>query len=274
MKIWENLMKKRKKKMEYKDFEFKKPVEDEDYAECSKYVIDSIDKIIEDAITKKENLIIINTNLKLGLPMENINKIAGPLVEAWAFQTFYDVVEDKNNRYKLMNVEAKPRLYIADVILQFQRERKKANLSSTTAEVDVKATSEDIIDSGKGPNITSFAKIRTAYVNDPDYIFLILSLKHKVLSKRNDESNMMDAIMEITAHKTYDLKFLSSPDISYNPALGTGQIQVKDIHYVSIVKRTSWEFCELLDSKYLKSSRRNIKQWHELAVKHGWIKSE
>lgn len=260
--------------MEYKDFIFKKPVEEDDYADCSKYVIESIDKIIQDAISKKGNLIIINTNLKLGLPMENINKIAGPLVEAWAFETFQEVLQDKNNKYKLVNVEAKPRLYIADVILQFQRVRKKTSSTTITAEVDVKATSEDIANSGKGPNITSFAKIRTAYVKDPDYIFLVLSLKHKVLSKRNDESNMMDAIMEIVAHNTYDLKFLSSPDISYNPALGTGQIQVKDIHYVSLVSRTSWEFCELLDLKYLKSSKRDIKQWHQLAVKHGWIKGE
>jgi hypothetical protein len=171
-------------------------------------------------------------------------------------------------------VEAKPRLYIADVILQFQRVQKSGDVTTITSDVDVKATSEDIADSGKGPNITSFAKIRTAYVNDPDYIFLILSLKHKVSTKRNDETKLMDAIMEIVAHNTYDLKFLSSPDISYNPALGTGQIQVKDIHYVSLVSRTSWEFCELLDFKYLKSSKRDIKQWHELAVKHGWIKSE
>jgi hypothetical protein len=28
------------------------------------------------------NKIIINTNLKLGIPMENVNKIAGPFVEA------------------------------------------------------------------------------------------------------------------------------------------------------------------------------------------------
>jgi hypothetical protein len=39
--------------------------------------------------------IVINTNLKLGIPMENVNKIAGPFVEAWAYETFAEVLEDK-----------------------------------------------------------------------------------------------------------------------------------------------------------------------------------
>jgi len=78
--------------------------------------------------------------------------------------------------------------------------------------------------------------------------------------------------MEIVAHNTYDLKFLSSDDISYNPALGTGQLQVRDIHYVTLTKRTTWEFCRLLDKKYLNSSKRNIAQWADLAKKYEWIK--
>ena len=125
----------------------------------------------------------INTNLKLGLPMENINKIAGPFVEAWATQTFCAVLEDDANKYSLINVEAVERLHMADIILQFKKERKIE--SGVTAEVDVKATAEDIESSGKSPNITSYARIRTAYVEDPDYIFVVLSLKHRVYSSRN-----------------------------------------------------------------------------------------
>ncbi len=49
--------------------------------------------------------------------MENINKVAGPSVEAWAAETFYDALEDKSNQYYLINVQAVERLHMADVIL-------------------------------------------------------------------------------------------------------------------------------------------------------------
>ena len=70
--------------MEYEQLPFKIPTECDDYAECSRFVTTSVESIIKDAIEQKNNKIIINTNLRLGLPMENINKIAGPFVEAWA----------------------------------------------------------------------------------------------------------------------------------------------------------------------------------------------
>jgi hypothetical protein len=203
--------------------------------------------------------------------MENINKIAGPFVEAWAVGVFQDVVEDKNNKYSLINVEAKERLYMADVILQFKKERKVE--SGITAEVDVKATSEDIESSGKSPNITAFKRIRSAYIEDPDYIFIILSLKHKVYSNKNAATGLTDGIMEVVAHNTYDLKFLSRADISYNPALGSGQLQVRDIHYVTITKRTTWEFCQLLDRKVI-NSKKGFDGWFELATANEWIKSD
>jgi hypothetical protein len=254
---------------EYSMINFKIPRESSDYAECSKYVINAIDKTIEKAITEQRNKIFINTNLKRGLPMENINKIAGPFVEAWAYEIFAEELEDANNKYKLINVETKERLYMADIILQFKKEQKEFGI---TAEVDVKATSEDIISSGLSPNITSFARIRTAYVEDPDYIFIILSLKHKVYSIKNEESLLMDGVMEVVRHNTYDLKYISAPDISYNPALGTGQIQIRDIHYVDLTQRTTWEFCQLLDQKYLKSQRKSFSDWLRLAQANKWIK--
>ncbi|MBO6219473.1 MAG: hypothetical protein J6N81_07870 [Treponema sp.] len=55
--------------------------------------------------------------------------------------------------------------------------------------------------------------------------------------------------MEIVDYNAYDLKHISDSDISYNPALGTGQIQIKDIHYVTTELRTTWEMCQLLDKK-------------------------
>ena len=256
--------------MTYEELNFKEPIECEDYKQCSDFVIKQIGAIIQNAIEKGENKIIINTNLKLGLPMENINKIAGPFVEAWAFETFYNVLEDKENKYHLLNVETKERLHMSDIILQFKKERKSS--LGVTAEVDVKATAEDIESSGKSPNITSFARIRTAYVVDPDFIFIILSLKHKVYSTKNNDSKLMDGIMEVVGHNAYDIKYLSAPDISYNPALGTGQIQIRDIHYVDLTERTAWEFCQLLDQKYLKSGRNGFEVWYKLASRFSWIK--
>lgn len=246
------------------------PIQSKDYEECSEFVIGAVEAIIKDAIDKRQNRIVINTNLRLGLPMENINKIAGPFVEAWAFERFHNALNDGENEYQLINVEAQERLHMADVILQFQKKREVE--SGVTAEIDVKATAEDIESSGKSPNITSFGRIRTAYVDDPDYIFLILSLKHRVYSTRNKESGLMDGIMEVVSYNAYDLKHLSAKDLNYNPALGTGQIQVRDIHYVSLEKRTTWEFCQLLDGKYLRSARRSIEQWFEMAKKNGWVK--
>ncbi len=258
--------------MAYNTQDFKVPIQSDDYADCSQFVTTAIDAIIKDAIDRADNRIFINTNLKLGLPMENINKIAGPFIEAWAAQTFHNVLEDKGNKYQLINVEAVERLHMADVILQFKKERMVE--SGVTAEVDVKATAEDINSSGKSPNITSYARIRTAYVKDPNYIFVILSLKHRVYSSRNKDTGLMDGIMEVIACNAYDLKYLSSKDISYNPALGTGQIQVRDIHYVELEKRTTWEFCQILDRKYLQSARRSFEQWLDLANRNGWIKTD
>ena len=107
---------------------------------------------------------------------------------------------------------------------------------------------------------------------EPDFIFIILSLKHKVYVKRNESTKLMDGVMEIVDHHAYDLKYLSDEDISYNPALGTGQIQVKDIHYVSKKIRTTWEMCQLLDMKYLHSSKRSIDDFMSEARKNKWIK--
>ena len=120
---------------------------------------------------------------------------------------------------------------MADIILDF---KSKNNSVIIKANVDVKATSNDIKNSGKSPNITSFSRIRSEYIKDPDYIFIILSIKHRVYSKKNKKDSMMMGIMEIVDFKSYDLKYISKKDLSYNPALGTGQIQLRDIHNVSL----------------------------------------
>lgn len=253
----------------YKDIDLKVPVEDEDYVECSGFIVKSVEGIIQEAMDTGRNKIVINTNLKLGIPMENVNKIAGPFVEAWAFEVFSECLEDANNLYQLINVEAGERLNMADVILQFKKTRKRS--TAVTGHVDVKATSQDIEGSGKSPNITSFARIRSAYVEDPDFIFIILSIKHRVYSARDNESKMMMGVMEVVDFNAYDLKFLADNDISYNPALGTGQLQVRDIHYVGYKYRTTWEFCQLLDQKCI-ASKKGFDQWLAYAESNKWVK--
>lgn len=257
--------------MAYETHEFKIPQECEDYKMCSEFILQHCDSIIKDAMDSGRNRICIDTNLKLGLPMENINKIAGPFVEAWAYEVFSEVADDTGNKYSLVHAEAGERLNFADVILQFKIDRDRS--STVTGHVDVKATSSDIKNSGKSPNITSFARIRTEYIRNPDLIFVILSIKHRVTSTRNDETKMMMGIMEVVDFKSYDLKYLSSSDISYNPALGSGQIQIRDIHYVTLVDRSTWELCQLLDKKCM-ASRAGYDNWLRYARQYQWIKDE
>lgn len=253
--------------MKYEELIFKIPEESATYQEDSAFVIKQIKAILDERKAVGDNKIVINTNLRSGLPLENINKIAGPMIEAWAGEVFSGIRDNMNNKYHLINVEAQERLGMADIILQF---RKGQNV--LTGNVDVKATANDIPNSGKGPNITSFSRIRTAYVVDPDFMFIILSIKHRVYSQRNSQTGLVDGIMEVVDYNAYDLKFISDADINYNPALGTGQIQIKDIHYVTYQYRTTWEMCQLLDHKYLHSSRRTIDDFYREAKKNKWIK--
>lgn len=254
----------------YYKLNFKIPVESVDYNEASDFVIKTIEGILEEAIRKGENKIVINTNLKRGLPMENINKIAGPIVEAWAGELFESISLVNGNKWNLVHTEACPRLGMADIILQFKKITTFGSV--VTANVDSKATAEDLEKSGKSPNITSFARIRSAYIEDADFIFIILSLKHKVFCQKNEKTGLMDGIMEVVKYNAYDIKYISDSDISYNPALGTGQLQIRDIHYVNLVKRSTWEFCQLLDAKYLSSKKRSFNDWLNLATQNGWIK--
>lgn len=250
---------------------FKIPQESPGYPEDSAFVIERIAAIMRKSIETRQNLIFIRTNLKRGLPLENINKVAGPFVEAWALEQFENVADDPNNEYELIHAQAGRRLDAFDIVLQFRHKRDSANYLS--ANVDAKATAEDIKTSGRSPNITSFARIRTEYIKDPDYLFIILSLKHQVYSERDVSTGMTNGIMEVVSYAAYDLKYVSAPDISYNRALGTGQIQLRDIHYVTTVeKRTTWEFVQLLDTKYILSKGESA--WLELARKYAWIKED
>ena len=37
-------------------------------------------------------------------PLKDINKIAGPMIEAWAFEVFAGIRDDSNNIYSLINL--------------------------------------------------------------------------------------------------------------------------------------------------------------------------
>lgn len=243
------------------------PKESPFYPKMSDGVCGSIRDIMKDAIRSGNNKIFIRTNLKRGLPLENINKVAGPFVEAWALEKFEEISDRSGNRYGLVNVERGRRLDIYDMILQF---KLKDNDEYISANVDCKSTAEDIVTSGKNPNISSFARIRSEYLEDPDYVFLVLSLKYRVFSEKADDGGITDGIMQISGYKVYDIKYVSAKDLNYNPSLGTGQLQIRDIHYVEEERKTTEEFIKIIDDKYVKS--KGVAAWSELARQHGWIK--
>jgi hypothetical protein len=47
----------------------------------------------------------------------------------------------------------------------------------------------------------------------------------------------------------------------------------RNIHYVTITKRTTWEFCQLLDQKVIKS-KKGFKGWLDMANDNEWIKKD
>ena len=256
--------------MQYEELDFKIPVESPSYPSDSEFVVQQIRTVLQTRIASGENCVFLNTNLRQGLPLENINKIAGPMLEAWVFEVFWDVLENPANAYRLIHAEAQPRLGMSDIVLQFQ----KTELQFLTGNVDVKATAEDIPQAGKAPNITSFSRIRTAYVEDPDFLFVILSIKYRAYSRRNVQAATLEGILEVVDCNACDLKYLSERDLIYNPALGTGQLQIRDIHYVTPCVRTTWEFCQMIDKKFLNSSKRTLEDWLAEARRNHWIKED
>lgn len=247
----------------------KLPKESALYPQMSDGVCGMIREIIKEAIDSGNNKIFIRTNLKRGLPLENINKVAGPFVEAWALEKFEEISDKVGNKYGLINVEAGKRLDSFDMVLQF---KLKGIDDYVSANVDSKATAEDILTSGKSPNITSFARIRNEYLDDPDYIFLVLSLKHKVFSEKADGNGITNGVMQVNACHVYDIKYISEKDLNYNSALGTGQMQIRDIYYVDEERKTTEQFIKMVDEKYINS--KGLKPWLKLAEKYKWIKDE
>lgn len=253
---------------EFNQYDRKIPSESLDYKKNSDEAVKQIEKLMDYKIKEKQNVIDIQISLRQGLPMENIHRIAAPIVEQWAIETFEDTVGVEG--YDFIGVEVTgSRTSLVDLVLSFKSEES----IGFPVGVDVKGTSMDIASAGKSPNITSFAKIRTAYINDNNFIFVILSLKHQVFTDNTEEKAKQSLI--IKEANAYDLKYLREKEFTINPALGTGQIQISDIHYVSAdEERTAEQFVELLDSKFLSIKENSIKKWADLAEKNNWLKEQ
>lgn len=255
--------------MDYKGLTLKKPKESNEYKGMSDFVISSIMNMVTESFDRGNDKIEIQTNIHGTLPLDNINKIAAPLIESWAAEVFRHIKDSKNNSFDLINVQVGThRTDLADIILQFH---KISNDNYSTANIDVKSTADNIKNAGKSPNITSFSKIRTAYVKDPDFVFVILSIKYNPYAEE-DPSGFARCIVKLQKFNAYDFKYLSESDFGVNPALGTGQIQIKDIHYVKTTTRNTWELVKLLDEKYISSEKHDFDDWKALAVKNEWIK--
>lgn len=255
--------------MDYKEYtdRVKWPEEDSNYQEMSDRNLTLINEMVQAEFDKGKNKIILNTNIKGSFPLDNINKLAAPLIESWAAEVFQKISINKENDYHLVNVEVGTRRTdLADIILQF---RHKTDYSTT--DIDVKSTVDTIKNSGKGPNITSFAKIRSAYVKDPDFMFVILSIRYHAISITEKNGNAT-GILQLKEFHSYDFKYLGEHDFSINPALGKGQIQIKDIHYVNITPRSAKDLVRLLDDKYISSSKHSFEGWVREAQRNKWIK--
>ena len=107
------------------------------------------------------------------------------------------------------------------------------------------------------------------YLDDPDYIFLILSLKYKIFSEKTKEG-MTNGVMQVNNYYVYDIKYVSKKDLDYNPSLGTGQLQIRNVHDVVEEQKTTEEFIKMIDDKFIQS--KGIKSWMKMANQNNWLK--
>ena len=196
---------------------------------------------ILDNIIKTDNLI----ELKFGTILKDLRKdyhrIAGSLIDAWAFQKLEAIAKEKDNAFGLQNVKAGKRLDLYDFLLFFKFLEGKPE---QPAYIDSKATSLDIETSGRNPNLVSFGKIRSLYLKKPYLIYIIVSFKHS-LSERGTIIKNVEA---------FELKDLAASDIVYNKRLN--QLQLRDIFNVRLEPRTVDEFIKLIDEKFIRSRGR------------------
>lgn len=201
---------------------------------------------IFDNIIEADNLI----DLRFGTILKNLRKdyhrIAGSLIDAWAFQQLVAITKNKNNAFGLLDVKAGKRLDLYDFLLFFKFLDEEPE---QPIYVDSKATSLDIETSGRNPNLVSFGKIRSLYLRRPHLIYIIVSFKHS-LSEQG---------ITVKSVEAFELKDLAASDIVYNKRLN--QLQLRNIFNVGLEPRTVNDFIRLIDEKFIRS--RGRRDWEE-----------
>ena len=200
-----------------------------------KYLVGIIENAQGNADT---NHVKIDTNLECNVPEKDIHKIAGPFIDEWVYETF-SREEKKNNVVK--DVISKESSSLEDIYITLELEGKMYDVL-----IDVKSASlAKGSNAGKGSNLTSFRKIRPFYMKNPDAFFFILSIEHKNLTKDEKCHGF-----ELVACNIFDLKYVSEKELLLNTAMGD-QFQIANSMKVEQVDRTTKEFLELIDLKFI-----------------------
>lgn len=185
------------------------------------------------------NKVILSTNLKRGLPVKDIHKIAGPLTDEWVYQVLNDVAEDADNKYGIYDVQSKDSSSLDDVSIRIKGIEE-------TILIDVKSASLEKGDrAGKSSNLTSFRKIRPHYIENPESIFLILSIKNGPFIEDGIRKGF-----EMTSFNIFDIKLVKASELKFNTAMGD-QFQIGNSMKVTQIDRSTADFIELIDSKYM-----------------------
>jgi len=200
-----------------------------------RYLVGIIKNAQKDA---NRNHVKIDTNLECNVPEKDIHKIAGPFIDEWVYETF-DRERNKNSVVK--DVISKESSSLEDVYISLDLEGKKYNVL-----IDVKTASlAKGNNAGKGSNLTSFRKIRPFYVNNPNALFFILSIEHKNLMQDEKCHGF-----ELVDCNIFDLKYVAERELFLNTAMGD-QFQIANSMNVTQVDRTTKDFLEIMDNKFV-----------------------
>ena len=224
-----------------------------EYYEKSQMIQDTLKEAFEEILSSSNTdltRITIKTNLKCGLPTKDIHKIAGPLIDQWVVERLEDIASNPDNTYGISNVQSKGSSSLEDIRISM-----KVNGVNQEILIDVKSASLDKgNNAGKGSNLTSFRKIRPFYESNPDAIFLILSVKHQTYL----QSGIIEGL-ELKNINLFDLKLVHSDELKFNTSMGD-QFQISNSMNVTQVDRSSDQFIDLIDEKYLEKYDSNKHQ--------------
>lgn len=195
----------------------------------------------------------ITTNLRCGLPTKDIHKIAGPLIDEWAYEALEEAMQDPS--FGLKMVVSKLSSSLEDIFVQLELDGEPINVL-----IDIKSASlEKGTNAGKGSNLTSFRKIRPFYEDHPDANFFILSIKHNAYIVDGQRRGF-----ELVDCNIFDLKLVANAELKLNKRMGD-QFQISNSMHVTQVDRTTEEFIEMIDEKYIAAYSRE--SFHTLLEK-------